>query len=400
MAHVEDRRWSTDPATGERRRTDYTGPAPWRARYRTPDGKSRAKGFARKTEAERFLIGVEGSKLSGEFVAPEGGRTLFVDRYDTWFAATVNLRASTRARDESYARSLILPAFGTRRLATIDHDSVQQWVAELTAKGYAPATVVKAHQILAKVMRSAVKARLIAASPCDGTELPRVDREEQRFLTPSEVFVLADVVNERYRTMVITAAYSGLRFGELAGLRAQRVDLLRASIDVTEICVEVRGTHIFGPPKTRAGRRRVPIPRFVVDDLTQQLAGLAPDAHVFTAPDGTPLRATNWRKRIWQPACVQVGLGEMVASTTTKSGTSYVGLRPHDLRHTAISLWIAAGASPKEIATRAGHTSVATVLDRYGHLLPGSEDRVNDALDAMAAAARTATTLGQVHVLR
>jgi integrase len=62
-------------------------------------------------------------------------------------------------------------------------------------------------------------------------------------------------------------------------------------------------------------------------------------------------------------------------------------LRPHDLRHTAVSLWIAAGASPKEIAARAGHTSVVTVLDRYGHLLPGHEEKVNDALDEMARVA-------------
>jgi integrase len=396
MAHVEDRRWSTDPATGERRRTDYTGPAPWRARYRTPEGKARAKGFRRKVDAERFLLGVESSKLTGEFVAPEGGRTLFGDRYDTWFATTVNLRASTRARDESYARSLVLPTFGRRPLSSIDHDSVQQWVSKLTAKGYAPATVVKAHQILGKVMRSAVKARLIAASPCDDTELPRIEREEQRFLTPSEVFVLADAIDPAYRTMVLTAAYSGLRFGELAGLRAKHVDLLRAKIGVFEICTEVRGTHVFGPPKTRAGRRRVPVPRLVVDELIEHLAGLDAESLVFTSADGSPLRANNWRRRVWQPACVAVGMGEIVPSTTTKNGKTYEGLRPHDLRHTAISLWIAADASPKEIAARAGHASVATVLDRYGHLLPGSEDRVNDALDAMAEAARSENAGGSV----
>jgi integrase len=101
---------------------------------------------------------------------------------------------------------------------------------------------------------------------------------------------------------------------------------------------------------------------------------------------GTPLRANNWRRRIWQPACIAVGQGEIVESTTTKNGQTYEGLRPHDLRHTAISLWIAADASPKDIARRAGHASVATVLDRYGHLLPGTEERVNDALNRMAAA--------------
>lgn len=63
-----------------------------------------------------------------------------------------------------------------------------------------------------------------------------------------------------------------------------------------------------------------------------------------------------------------------------------------DLRHTAVALWIAAGATPKEIAVRAGHSSVVTVLDRYGHLLPGSEERVNDALDALADEVEESTT--------
>jgi integrase len=75
--------------------------------------------------------------------------------------------------------------------------------------------------------------------------------------------------------------------------------------------------------------------------------------------------------------------------TTAKLGH----LRPHDLRHTAVALWIAAGASPREIAARAGHSSVVTVLDRYGHLLPGSEDKVNDALDAMAATEEDIATI-------
>ncbi|MCB1272232.1 MAG: hypothetical protein KDB31_12465, partial [Microthrixaceae bacterium] len=70
----------------------------------------------------------------------------------------------------------------------------------------------------------------------------------------------------------------------------------------------------------------------------------------------------------------------------------------HDLRHTAVALWIAAGASPKEVAVRAGHSSVATVLDRYGHLLPGTEDAVNDALDAMAQAA-TVADIGEARAM-
>ena len=80
-----------------------------------------------------------------------------------------------------------------------------------------------------------------------------------------------------------------------------------------------------------------------------------------------------WRRRFWVPATKAAGLGH---------------LRPHDLRHTAVALWIAAGAHPKEVAVRAGHTSVSFTLDRYGHLFPGSEEVLNDSLDALAQRGR------------
>ena len=122
---------------------------------------------------------------------------------------------------------------------------------------------------------------------------------------------------------------------------------------------------------------RVPIPRAIADELTSWTAGLEPGDLVFPAPQGGLLRASQFRRRIWRPAIEVAGVAP---------------LRPHDLRHTAVAFWIAAGASPKEIATWAGHTSVVTVLDRYGHLLPGQEDRVTDALDVMFSEAQPATT--------
>jgi integrase len=92
-------------------------------------------------------------------------------------------------------------------------------------------------------------------------------------------------------------------------------------------------------------------------------------AYVFTAPAGGPLRATGFRGRVWRPTTVVAGLD---------------GLKVHELRHTAVALWIAAGASPKEVAARAGHTSVFT-LDRYGGLFEGHDWELRDRLDAMFA---------------
>jgi integrase len=110
----------------------------------------------------------------------------------------------------------------------------------------------------------------------------------------------------------------------------------------------------------------------VVEELAAHLATPAPpDAFVFTAPKGGPLRVIAFRARIWRPATRTAGLD---------------GLRIHDLRHTAVALWIAAGANPKEVAARAGHSSVSFTLDRYGHLYPESDAALRDRLDAIYTA--------------
>jgi integrase len=105
-------------------------------------------------------------------------------------------------------------------------------VAELSVGPLAPATVQKAYQLLGKVMGAAVDAGMLAQSPCRRVPLPKVGREEMRFLTPAEIARLADCIVVRYRALVLVAAYGGLRVGELAGLRRSRVDLLRGTVEV------------------------------------------------------------------------------------------------------------------------------------------------------------------------
>jgi integrase len=122
---------------------------------------------------------------------------------------------------------------------------------------------------------------------------------------------------------------------------------------------------------SRAVRRTVGLPRVVVEELAAHLGPVGPaDAHVFTAEKGGVLRTSNFRIKVWLPAVRAAGLAP---------------LRPHDLRHPAVGLWIAAGANPKEVSVRAGHTSVSFTLDRYGHLFPGHDTELRDRLDAMHA---------------
>jgi integrase len=362
MGHVERRVWS--------------GKASYRARYRDPAGRERSKSFDRKADAERWLAEMEHAKARGLWTDPRLGRVRFADWLTAWWSTTTNLRPTTRARDETLLRLHALPRFGDMPLAAIRQLEVRAWVAELSAEGLAPATVVKAYQLLGKVLAAAVDAGYLAQTPCRNVPLPKVEREEMRFLTPTEIVHLAEVIHPRYRALVFVGAYGGLRIGELAGIRRDRVDLLRGAVTVAETVTEVQGKLFFGPPKTRAGRRTVGLPPSVVRELqTHLVAQEIPGSYVFTAPGGGPLRVPSFRARFWVPATRAAGLQ---------------GLRIHDLRHTAVALWIAAGATPKEVAVRAGHTSVSFTLDRYGHLYPQSDTTLRDRLEALHSTARPA----------
>lgn len=342
----------------------------WQARYRGPDGKERTKRFDRKAEAEAWLNRHESNKAEGTWTDPRAGRITFREWVQEWEPLTVGLRESTRSRQQSLLNKRLLPFFGDTQLARIDNLAVRRFVADLDAKGLAPPTVRKAHALLSKVLQAAVDTKRIPTNPARGVPLPSVEQKEMRFLTTDEIDRLASTVPERYRVFVLVAAYGGLRFSELAGLRKHRVDPLKGRVRVVETLVESGGGVYEGEPKTKAGRRTVTLPRFVAQELGEHMGRFSEpgtQGRVFTAPRGGPLIASRFRRDVWFPAIREAGLK----------------VRLHDLRHTAVSLWIAAGAHPREVATRAGHSSVAFTLDRYGHLFPEAGDELAGRLDAL-----------------
>jgi integrase len=249
------------------------------------------------------------------------------------------------------------------------------------------ASVHRAFRLLRRIMNVAVQSEVIARSPCTGVRPPSVPRNEMRFCSPEEVADLADAIDPWYGCLVFTAAYTGLRWGELAGLKRRRVDLLRRELTVTEQLTELNGELRFAPPKTDAGRRKVKLSPFLAELLADQLAARAQpgsDGLVFTTKACEPLRRGNFRRTYWLPAVRAAGLE---------------GLRFHELRHTAVALAIANGAHAKAIQARMGHSSVTITLDRYGHLLPSLDDQIADGLDRMyrlAAAERAARVPGTV----
>lgn len=332
-------------------------------RFRTPDGDARSKQFKRKRDAVAYASVVEVDRMTGALIDPHLGRITVGEWWDEWWPTVTNLRPSTRARDAQYFRTHVRPQFGNTPIGKLDRTTIRRWLSQLgspSGSDLAPATIHKVVQVFNKTMNAALEDRLIASNPVAKIPLPKVDHQEMRFLTSDEVWRLADAIHPRYRAFVLLAGFGGLRLGELLGLRWDCVDLAGRRIQVSETLVDVEAQIHFGPPKTKASVRSVPVPSFVCDALESMRPADATGRDlVFRSPDGHPVRPALFRRRFWDPAVAKAGLAP---------------LRIHDLRHTAISLWIAEGAHPKQVAILAGHSSVSVVLDRYGHLYPAQND--------------------------
>jgi integrase len=233
----------------------------------------------------------------------------------------VHLRATTRAKYEQHLRTHLPPAFGDRPLGDVKPSHVRAWVTSMARGGSAAGTVATVYRTLATIMRSAEVDEAISRSPCIGVKLPRDDdRREMVFLDAEEIERLAEAIHPRFRALIYVAAYSGLRFGELAFLRTDAVNVLGGTIQVKGSLAEVGGRLIEQGTKT--GRwRTVTLPRSVAQILGEHI-GMFPSqkGHVFSAPMGGPLRRRAWETRFYRPAVKAAGLNPL--------------LRFHDLRHT------------------------------------------------------------------
>ena len=311
---------------------------------------------------------------TGTYVDPNAGKSTLSEYAPVWLTRQVHLKPSTRSRYTALVRHHIVPAFGATPLAKIERSAIAAWIIELLDRGLAGPTVRHAHRVLHMMLNAAVDDGRLVRNPASRVKLPRDRRREKRFLSHDEVAALADAAGPD-RIVVLVLAYCGLRFGELAALRVRNVDPLRRRLQIAESATEVDGVMVFGTPKSHQCRS-VPIPRSLVDELAAACAGKAPTDFVFTAPKGGVVWLRNWRRRVFDPALHAAGLGE---------------LTPHELRHTAASLAVAAGANVKAVQRMLGHASAAMTLDVYSGLFDDDLDAVADRLDAAARAARGST---------
>ena len=327
-----------------------------------------------QVDAARYLAMVEVDLHRGTWTDPKLGRITLAEWAKQWQATTTNLRPTTRDLYAYLLRRFLLPTFGKAALSSIDSLAVRSWLANLRAQQLSPSTIAKAYRLLSRILGAAVEAGYLLRNPCTIKGAGQERAPEMRFATVAQVAALADGIGPRYRALVLVAAYGGLRWGELVGLRVKRVDLLHGRVTVAEQVAEVNGQLLPGLPKTEAGRRTVSLPAVAAVALAEHLAEFAqpgPEGLVFPAPQGGYLRRSNFRRRWWVPATRAAGVE---------------GLRVHDLRHSAATLALAAGANTRELMERMGHTSPQVAL-RYQHVMAGRDQAIAAALDELIQAA-------------
>lgn len=353
--------------------TEYTksGEKRYVVHYRDPKGDSREEWHRRKVDAERRKSQVEVELHQGSYIDPREGKVPFGDYLVSWFDSRVNLRPTTRSTQASLLSNHVLPVLGRQPIAAIRHSHVRGMVVQMQANGLSASTIRATHALVYGALESAANDRLIPRNPASDVDLPQLKKKQMRLLDHDEITALADSVNDRYEPAILLAAYCGLRFGEVAGLRIDSLNVLGCTLDISASLNEVNGNLILGPPKTATSRRRLAIPRFVASHLAAYIDRFPPEAGGFliTGTYRGGLRRSNFRNRVWLPA---------VAATVGPPCDF------HDLRHSHAALLIREGLHPKVIQERMGHASIRTTLDTYGHLFPGLDEAAADALDLSA----------------
>ncbi len=346
----------------------------WSAR----EAKRIRKTFVTLAEARAWRAETQTGVRRGTLRAP--AHTTVAEAAEELVAGMRSGRARTRSGDpykpsairsyEAALRDHVVPRIGRTPLGDVQHRDIQRIADDLLAEGRDPSTIRNALMPLRVIFRRAAEDGDVAINPCTHLRLPAVRGRRERIASPEEAERLLAALPERDRPIWATALYAGLRRGELMALRWRDVDLANGVIRIERAYDDKQ--HVQIEPKSRAGRRTVPIVGALRDVLVEHKATQdRADGLVFGGD--RPFQPSNlWRRaqRAWRCA-----------------GLEPIGL--HEARHTFASVLIAAGVNAKAITTYMGHASIQTAYDLYGKLMPGSEAEAAALVDAFLARAST-----------
>ncbi len=351
----------------------------YQARYQDPTGTDRPAPhtFATKTDADRWLNAVEGDILSGAWRNPDAGRITLGTYLPTWIDHRANLRPRTVQLYRWLYKRYLEQTFCGVMIADITPGLVRAWRAELVASGTTATMIAKAYRLLHAVLNTALDDELIRRNPCRIRGAGEAHTPERPIASVAQVLDLAGRVPARFRALILLAAFTSLRYGELVALRRTDLGPRLATVTVrSTLSTLTNGTIMFGPPKSAAGRRTVTIPKAIRDDLRLHLRDYVadqPDALIFTGAKGAPLRRSGFQTQShWADAIAQTGLN---------------GFHFHDLRHTGNTLAADTGASLADLMARMGHGSARAAMI-YQHATQQRDTTIADALSDSIAEER------------
>ena len=277
----------------------------------------------------------------------------------------------------------LIPALGHTQLQKLTVRQVQSLYAKKLQEGLSPGRVRDIHAVLRKSLEHAVRTNLVARNVCDLAELPAEKQHLVRALTPEQARKLLQAVRDHHLEALLTLALTtGMRRGELLGLRWQDIDFQQGSLHISR-AVSYITSHGFkfveGEPKTPMSRRKIMLPNFVTEILKRHQISQREMRHragptwtenqlVFCNPSGGYIAPPTLRKHFGQ-VLKEAGLPHM---------------RFHDLRHSAATLLLSMGVNPKVVQEILGHSTISMTLDVYSHTLPSMQteamSKMNDLL--------------------
>lgn len=319
----------------------------------------------------------------------EAGLSLDADKrtveqfLDEWLEsdAKPSVAPKTYAFYESLVRNSIKPAIGSRKLTKLTALDLQKLYTDLTTAGKSPRTAHHVHRVLHRALRKAVDWKLLAHNPCDSATAPRVPRVEMKVWTPAQTHAFLNATAEKnsLHALYVLALTTGMRQGELLGLRWSDVDLTAGTLTVQRtLQYQKGGALVFTEPKTAHSRRSINLSQKAVTALRKHQ-----DLQVFERKAA----GKEWKGQDLV-FCTATG-GAVNPTWITKrfqrdaAAAKLPVIRFHDVRHTAATALLTRDVPTKMVAEMLGHASIAITLDTYSHVLPTMHANAAAAMDAM-----------------